>query len=221
MPEWLFNASAWVLPLLLAVTLHEAAHGWMAEKFGDNTARMLGRVTFNPLRHIDRFGTIILPGILLLIHSPMLFGYAKPVPVNFNRLTPPRLGMMMVAFAGPGTNMILAVISALLLHIGAFVTPEQAPWIFLNLYRSLMINCVLAVFNLIPILPLDGGRIVDSFLSGPIKRAYGKFERYGIAMVMIFLLLPPVFGSDAARRVLEPPIFWLMDNIMLYTGNGE
>jgi len=221
MPEWLSDASAWVLPLILAVTLHEAAHGWMAEKFGDDTARQLGRVTFNPLKHIDRFGTIIFPGLLLLIHSPMLFGYAKPVPVNFKRLNPPRIGMFMVSIAGVATNVLLAIASGLLLHIESFITPEQAPWIFLNLYRSIMINCVLAVFNMIPILPLDGGRAVDSMLSGPIKKLYGKLERYGIIIVMIFLLVPPVFHSDAARNILEPPIFWLMDHILWVTGNGQ
>lgn len=221
MADPLMDITAWVLPLVLAITLHEAAHGWMAEKFGDNTARLLGRVTFNPLKHIDLFGTVVLPALLFLAHSPILFGYAKPVPVNFQRLRPLRLGMFMVSLAGPGTNVLLAITSAVLLHVDQFITPEQAPWIFLNLYRSLMINCVLAVFNLIPILPLDGGRIVDSMLSGWVKQIYGKLERYGILIVMLFILVPPIFGSEAAKNILEPPIFWLMDHIMLLTGNGQ
>src|SRR5690349_498660 len=106
MPDWLLDVSAWVIPVVLAVTLHEAAHGWMAEKFGDDTARRMGRISFNPLKHIDRFGTVILPGLLMLAQSPFVFGYAKPVPVDFRRLTPPRLGMFMVAIAGVAMNLL-------------------------------------------------------------------------------------------------------------------
>ncbi len=202
--DWLTDASAWVIPVVLAVTLHEAAHGWMAERFGDDTARLRGRVTFNPIKHIDRFGTIVFPALLLLMHSPIVFGYAKPVPVNFQALNPPRLGMRMVALAGPGMNIILAFLSALLLHIDHFVTPEQAPWVFLNLYRSMMINCVLAVFNMIPILPLDGGRVVDSLLTGEPKRLFGKLERYGVLIVMLALMVPPMLGSDVVQQMHRP-----------------
>lgn len=221
MLEWLMDASAWVIPVVIAVTLHEAAHGWMAEKFGDPTARMMGRVTFNPIKHVDRYGTIIFPGLLLLIQSPLLFGYAKPVPVNFRQLQPPRLGMCMVALAGPGTNILLALISALLLHVDTIVSPEEATWLFLNLYRSLMINCVLAVFNMIPILPLDGGRVVDSFLTGTAKRLYGKLEPFGILIVVLFLLIPPLFGYHWAQMLLQPPIMWLVEAVLLLTGNGN
>ena len=215
------DASAWIIPVVLAITLHEAAHGWMAEKFGDDTARRLGRVTFNPFKHIDRLGTIIFPAFLLLVRSPIVFGYAKPVPVDFRRLNPPRLGMFMVALAGPGTNIALALISGLLLHIDGFVTPEQAPWLFMNLYRSLMINCALTALNLIPILPLDGGRVVDSMLTGAVKRAFGKLERYGIPLIFLCLLLPPLFGIDSASIIIGKPAFWLLGNILLLTGNGQ
>src|SRR5690348_15896005 len=105
MPDWLIDASAWVIPVVLAITLHEAAHGWVAEKFGDPTARALGRVTFNPFRPVDRFGTIVFPAVLMLMHWPILFGYAKPVPVDFRRLNPPRFGMFMVAIAGIAMNL--------------------------------------------------------------------------------------------------------------------
>jgi len=217
----ILDISAWVLPVVLAVTLHEASHGWMAERFGDDTARSMGRVSFNPLKHIDRFGTIILPAFLLLLQSPMVFGYAKPVPVNFSRLRPPRLGMLMVALAGVTMNVMLAIASGLLLHLDTVVAPEESRWLFLNLYRSLIINCVLAVFNMIPILPLDGGRVVDALLTGMPKRLFGKLERYGILIVMGFLIIPAVFDSDLARRTLGMPTFWLLDHILWLTGNRE
>lgn len=219
MMEWLYDASAWVLPVVLAITLHEAAHGWMAEKFGDSTARDLGRVTFNPIRHIDKFGTIVFPGLLLLAQSPFVFGYAKPVPVDFQRLQPPRTGMFMVAIAGILVNFALAILSALLLHLDTLITPEAAPWLFMNLYRSLMLNCVLIVFNLIPILPLDGGRVVDSLLTGTAKRLYGKIEPYGIVLVLLFLLVPPMMGLDAAEYLIGKPTYWLADQVMWLTGN--
>ncbi len=221
MPEWFLDASAWVIPVVLAVTLHEAAHGWMAEKFGDPTARAMGRVTFNPLKHVDKFGTVIFPGALLLLQSPFIFGYAKPVPVDFRRLNPPRPGMFMVALAGPGTNILLAVASALLLHIDRFVTPEEAPWLYMNLYRSLMINCVLAVFNMIPILPLDGGRVVDSLLPMPARRVFDRLERYGIAIVLLVFLLLPLAGINVSETLIAPPVNWLIEQIMTLTGNGE
>ncbi len=219
--EFLIDALAWVIPVVLAVTLHEAAHGWMAERFGDDTARVLGRVTFNPFAHVDKFGTVFFPAMLLLMGSPVVFGYAKPVPVNFNRLSPQRLGMILVALAGVGMNMLLAVAAGLLLHIDTLVTPEQAPWLFLNLYRLLMINCVLIVFNLLPILPLDGGRVVDALLTGRLKRLFGTLERYGIAIVLIGLLVPPFFGIDVAGTVVGQPAYWLIEQILWLTGNGQ
>jgi Zn-dependent protease len=219
--QWLVDGSAWILPVVIAVTMHEAAHGWMAERYGDNTARMAGRVSFNPLKHIDRFGTIIFPGILLLLHSSFVFGYAKPVPVSFDRLEPQRAGMRMVALAGPMTNVFLAIISGLLLHIDALVTPEQAPWLFMNLYRSLMINCVLAVFNMIPILPLDGGRVVDSFLKGKAKHYYGKVEPYGVMIVLAAVLIPTLMGYNITVDLIGVPTFWMLEQVMWLTGNSE
>lgn len=219
--EWFADITAWALPVILAVTLHEAAHGWVAEKFGDPTARLLGRVTFNPLKHIDRFGTIILPGLLMLSHAPFLFGYAKPVPVNFTQLNPPRMGMFMVAIAGVAMNLVLAIIGGILLHIEAFISPEQAPWIFQNLYRLIMINCVLIVFNLLPILPLDGGRVVDSFLTGNAKRLYGKLEKYGIFIVILVLMAPLLIDANPAETIIGTPTMWLMEQVLILTGNGE
>lgn len=207
------DISAWVIPVVLAITLHEAAHGWVAEKFGDDTARRMGRITFNPLKHIDRFGTIIFPALLLLIKSPIIFGYAKPVPVNFDQLTPPRFGMFMVAIAGVTVNFLLAFASALLLHIDQWVSPEQAPWVFKNLYRSITINCALIVLNMIPLLPLDGGRVVDAWLTGSVRRWYRAVERYGIFIVLALLLL--------FDQIVSVPAYWLVERILWLSGNTQ
>ena len=218
--DWLIDASAWVIPVLLAITLHEAAHGWMANKFGDDTAKQLGRITANPFKHIDKYGTIIVPGLLLLAKSPFLFGYAKPVPVNFSRLTPFRKGMFWVAVAGVMVNFVLALITGLLLHIDMWVTPEEAPWLFQNFYRSLQINCVLIVFNLIPILPLDGGRAVYALLPAGLQRPYGKLERFGIWLVVLIFLVPMAFGiTDIAEIAIAKPAFWLIEQVLWLTGN--
>jgi len=216
----ILDASAWVLPVVFAIVLHEVAHGWMAERFGDNTARVMGRITLNPFKHIDRFGTIMIPAVLIASGSPLVFGYAKPVPVDFGRLQPPKAGMVLVALAGPGTNILLALLCGLLLHIDVLVTPEQAPWLFLNLYRGIMINCGLAIFNMIPLLPLDGGRVVYSFLSGKARQLFGATERYGIWLLFGLLLLPTLLGynMDAFFGV---PLFNAVKAILMVTGNGH
>lgn len=214
------DATAWVLPVLLAVTLHEAAHGWMAKRFGDRTATEAGRVSFNPLRHVDLFGTVLLPGMLLLAHSPVLFGYAKPVPVNMNRLWPRRKGELCVAAAGPATNVLLALGSALLLHLDAFITPEQAPWIYMNLYRSVIINCSLAVFNLLPILPLDGGRVVHAMLPEQPAMRWARSERYGILLVLVLLFIPALGGVNILGSVVGGGAGALVETVLQLTGNG-
>src|ERR1700761_3308838 len=145
-----YEISIWLLPVLIAVTFHEAAHGFVAHLLGDDTAWRLGRVRFNPVRHIDPVGTILLPGILLLVHSPFLFGYAKPVPVNFRALHSPRRDMVLVAAAGPAMNIALAVVAALAFHIVGYLPPTAAQWLADNLKNALIINVVLAVFNLFP-----------------------------------------------------------------------
>ncbi len=220
MLDSLIDAAAWVIPVMLAVILHEVAHGWMAEKYGDQTARILGRITLNPLKHIDIFGSAVIPALLIFAGSPLLFGYAKPVPVDFIRLEPPRMGMRMVAIAGPGMNIIIAFITGLLLHIEYFITPEQAPWLFLNLYRSLALNCGLAVFNMLPVLPLDGGRVLYSFLRGTPQRWFGKLEKRGILLVFAILLVAQLMGHNVVE-LIGKPVYWLLASILYITGNGH
>lgn len=214
------NALTWALPVLFAVTLHEAAHGYAARIFGDTTAERAGRVSLNPLRHVDPFGTVVLPGMLLLASSPMLFGYAKPVPVNFSQLRPQRLGAALVAFAGPATNMALALISALLLYAERWVTPEEAPWLFEMIYRSVMLNCVLAVFNLLPVMPLDGGRILNAALPRAIARMHARTERYGMVLIFGMLLLSAFLSLPVFDVLVGKPAFWLLQHILWLTGNG-
>ena len=156
----IYKVSIWVLPAVTAITLHEAAHGWVAWKLGDDTARRMGRVSFNPAKHIDLFGTLVLPGLLLMMKAPFLFGYAKPVPVNFARLRQPKRDMIWVAAAGPGINLVMAYLAALLLYVTILVPDIARPWLFQNFKNALLLNIVLAVFNLLPLPPLDGGRIV-------------------------------------------------------------
>lgn len=218
--EWIVNASAWVLPVGLAIILHEVAHGWVAERFGDNTARLMGRITLNPLKHVDPFGTVLLPAMMIVAGSPLIFGFAKPVPVDFSRLNPPRMGTVLVALAGPLTNVLLALLCGLLLHIDTLMSPEQAPWLFLNLYRAIMLNCGLAVFNMFPLLPLDGGRVVSAFLAGKVRQAFAVTERYGILIIFTLLLAPGMFGVNVGM-ILGIPVFALIKTVLLMTGNGS
>src|SRR5215831_18177040 len=190
-----YTASTWVLPVVLAVTFHEAAHGLIAYRFGDDTAWRAGRVTFNPLKHIDRFGTIILPALLILMRSPFLFGYAKPVPVNFGRLNHPRRDMVWVALAGPGTNVLLAIISSLLFYGVDLMPPSPAEWLTANLVHSIQINAVLCVFNMLPLPPLDGGRVAVGLLPRSLALPLARLERYGIGIVMLLLFVLPWLGE--------------------------
>ena len=187
--------SVWALPVLIAITFHEAAHAFVARVFGDDTAAKLGRVSLNPLRHVDPFGTVLLPAMLLLAHSPFLFGYAKPVPVNFAALRYPRLGMALVAAAGPLMNIGLALLAALSFRLIPYFGQEVGRWIATNLKNALVLNVWLAVFNLFPIPPLDGGRIAVALLPRFMARPFARLQRVGMLILLIILVFVPLLGS--------------------------
>jgi Zn-dependent protease len=221
----LYDVSVWVLPLVIAITFHEAAHGFVAHRLGDNTAYELGRVSFNPLRHIDPFGTLILPAVLLLSHSPFLFGYAKPVPVNFRGLRNPRIGMVWVALAGPATNIALALVAALAFHGLAFAPANAAQWLADNLKNALVINVVLAIFNMIPIPPLDGGRVAVGLLPRVLAAPLARLEPFGMLILIGFLIILPLAGSqfglnlDVISSILRTSTGYVLQLILLLTGN--
>jgi Zn-dependent protease len=194
--DFIYAVSTWLLPVLIAITFHEAAHGYVARFLGDDTASRLGRVSLNPVRHIDPFGTIILPALLLLARSPFLFGYAKPVPVNFRALRNPRIGMVLVAAAGPTMNIGLAIVAALSFHLIVYLPGVAAQWAALNLRNALIINVVLAVFNLFPLPPLDGGRILTGLLPNVLAKQFARVEPYGLTILIGLLIVLPLMGSQ-------------------------
>jgi Zn-dependent protease len=221
----LYDLSVWVLPLVIAITFHEAAHGFVAHRLGDDTAYILGRVSFNPIRHIDPFGTLIVPALLFMSHSPFLFGYAKPVPVNFRALRNPRIGMVLVALAGPATNIALALVAASAFH-GLGLLPEDAAlWTEDNLVNALKINVILAVFNMLPIPPLDGGRVAVGLLPRALALPLSRLEPFGMLILIGLLILLPLAGSqfglnlDVISAILRTTTNYMIGLIMVVTGN--
>jgi Zn-dependent protease len=216
LPGTIYSASTWIIPILIAITFHEAAHAYAAWKLGDDTAHRLGRVTFNPLKHVDLFGTILLPALLFLTKAPFLFGWAKPVPVAFGRLGHPRRDMALVAMAGPLTNVLLAFASAALLRIVWLLPETIAPWVVQTLYQSILLNLILAIFNMFPLPPLDGGRVALSILPNALARPFAKLERFGFLVLLGIIFLLPMLGRSVGtdlnifRWFVAIPLAWLL-----------
>ncbi len=219
--ETIRQIAIWALPILMAIVFHEVAHGWVAFKLGDPTAARMGRLTLNPIPHIDLFGTILLPLFLIIAHAPFLFGYAKPVPVNFNNLNHPKRDMVWVALAGPATNILLAIGSVWVWKfiLGLSFSPDSSSTSFwlavltplaLMAQNSLVINLVLAVFNILPIPPLDGGRVLVGLLPEPHSSTVARIEPYGF-LIIVFLLMFHVLDV-----ILGPTITFLLSVFMRF-----
>ena len=212
------------IPIVIAITFHEAAHGFVAWRCGDDTAYRLGRVTFNPLKHIDPIGTIVLP-LFLYLSTGFMFGYAKPVPVNFRRLRNPRRDMVLVAAAGPAINLLLAFASAFLLRLVAGPADTNPGLVAFVLERSIFLNLVLAVFNMLPLPPLDGGRVAVGLLPHPLSLFLARLERYGMQILIFALILLPWAGAhlgidlDVVQWIIEPVVERLGSFILWVTGN--
>ena len=221
----LYEISIWAIPAVIAITFHEASHGYVAHLLGDDTAWRLGRVSFNPLVHIDPFGTVVLPVMLLLLHAPFLFGYAKPVPVNFRALRHLRVDSILVAAAGPGMNLLLATIAALAFHIVGYVPAPGAQWLAANLRNALLLNVILAIFNLLPVPPLDGGRILVGVLPGVLARPLSRLESYGLLILIGLLFVLPLLGAqlginlDPLSRLIMTLTNAVVSIILRLTGN--
>jgi len=204
-----------VLPFVFAITVHEAAHGWVAKRLGDSTAQMMGRLTLNPIRHIDPVGTLLLPIVLLLLHSPFLFGWAKPVPISWEKLNHPKRDIGLVAIAGPGANLLMGFFWALVLKLGTLIYPSGSYFSIALMYMGfagIYINGILMILNMLPMPPLDGGRVLASLLPAHMGGILRQIEQYGM-LILILLLILGLLGA-----ILLPPFYaylaimgWLFD----------
>ncbi len=197
---FLTKAAIWVLPVLFAITVHEVSHGWVAKLLGDPTAMMLGRLTLNPIKHIDPIGTVLLPGLMLLLPGGFIFGWAKPVPVTWENLRSPKRDMALVALAGPGANLVMAFLWASAARLGAAASGTSGflDWFARPLelmgHAGIIINVVLMVLNLLPLPPLDGGRIVTGILPGPLAYKFARIEPFGL-IILLALLFTGLLGK--------------------------
>ncbi|HAI67941.1 MAG TPA: site-2 protease family protein [Gammaproteobacteria bacterium] len=205
--------SIWALPILFAITAHEAAHAWVAFKLGDSTAYREGRVTLNPIKHIDLIGTVILP-LLMVVISGFVFGWAKPVPVNFRQLRQPRRDMALVALAGPSANLLMAIIWVIVAKLGLLLTGEFEQAIFLVYMGSagILINLILMILNLLPILPLDGGRVLHSALPRELAISFGRLEPFGLIILVILLV------TGILEKILFPLVIFMYQQFFSLAG---
>lgn len=218
--EIIYVSTTWIIPLLLCMIIHEVAHGYAAMKLGDMTAKREGRLTLNPIEHIDLVGSIILPIFLLFVHSPVLFGWAKPVPVNFNNLRNPKRDMGIVAFAGPLSNFILAILFVLIGKVILLFIESGTPmfhWLISNIQNGVALSLIIGIFNLFPVLPLDGGRIVASILPNQYSYEYQKTERFGPFILLGLVFVLPMLGINIIgwflsvfMPILLNVVFWFV-----------
>ena len=200
MSETLYSITTWLVPLIIAIVFHEVAHGLVARRFGDPTAERMGRLTLNPIKHVDPVGTLMLPMLLAIAHAP-IFGWAKPVPVRADRMRNPRRDMIIVALAGPGMNMLLAVVATAILAVGLAMGggDPMSPGGFIasNAINFLLINIFLAVFNLIPLPPFDGGHVVEGLLPRPLAARFRRLGRFSLPILFALLLVLPALWPEA------------------------
>lgn len=206
--------AVWALPVILAITVHEVAHGWVASKLGDNTAKNLGRLTLNPISHMDLIGTVIVPAVLLYLGG-FMFGWAKPVPVNCNNLKNPKRDMVYVAIAGPLANLLMAIAWGVVIKIGFMLGSSNEfismPLIYMG-YAGVFINAVLMMLNLLPILPLDGGRVVAGLLPRKASYEFSKLERFGFPILIV------IIAMGWLKDILGPPVYFLQISIFKTLG---
>jgi Zn-dependent protease len=208
----IYRAAVWIIPLVIAIVFHEVAHGWMARFLGDPTAAEQRRLSFNPVRHVDPIGTVVLPLGLAIAGAPV-FGWAKPVPVDVRRLDNPRWGMVAVALAGPGMNFALATLAAIALGIlSAAIGTTAAPagvmgFVVANLVNFLLVNVFLALFNLLPLPPFDGGHVIEGVLPRRLAYEYAKLARFGFLLVILLIVVIPMAfpNADIVERIVVPP----------------
>ena len=205
----LTTIATWLVPLVIAIVFHEVAHGLVARRLGDPTAAAMGRLTLNPVKHIDPFGTVVLPMILAIAHAP-IFGWARPVPVIKERLRNPRRDMMLVALAGPGMNMLLALVGTMILGVAMALSDGQPTgaleFVARNAINFLLINIFLAVFNLIPLPPFDGGHVVESLLPPSLAKPFAALGRYALLVLIFLLLILPMISpsTNIVGRLISP-----------------